>query len=198
MSAMKPSSTIRRVTVYCGAAAESAVMQEAAYGFGERLAREGLGLVFGGGGIGMMRAVADGARAHGGEVIGVIPDLFRPELAHPDITQLIETQGLPARKQRMFELGDAFVALPGGLGTIEELLEVWDWARLGLHTKPIGLLDVDGYYDKLLVFIDEMLQRGFCRETDRGMLLVSSDPAELLASMRGYEATPMERPWARF
>ncbi len=190
--------SIRRVTVYCGSSADTDSLREAARGFGGLLASEGLGVVFGGGAIGMMRAVADGALDGGGEVIGVVPDLFRRELAHRGVQQIIETDTFHARKQRMFELGDAFVALPGGLGTVEELIEVWDWARLGLHEKPVGVLDVEGYYSQLFGFFDHMLERGFCSARDREMLHVSDQGPALLDQLRAYRAPAIDRPWARY
>lgn len=196
---MSPSThPIRRVTVYGGAVAKSEAMRSTAYQFGQLLAAEGLSLVFGGGNMGLMGAVAEGAHSGGAEIISVIPKLFRSEHAFAQASEVIKTEDFGTRKQRMFELGDAFVALPGGLGTLGELIDIWDWSRLGLHQKPFGLLDVDGYYDKFLGAFDHMAETGFFEPVDRGMLQFSTDGAELLSKLRAYQPETSEPPWARF
>jgi uncharacterized protein (TIGR00730 family) len=177
-----------RICVFCGASSgASPIYAAAARGFGERLANAGIGLVTGGGRVGLMGAVAEGALAAGGEVIGVIPQgLVDRELAHPGLTRLEVVAGLHERKARMAELVDGFVALPGGLGTLEELAEVTSWAQLGLHRKPIGLLDVDGYWASLLRWLDEAVEHGFIPPAHRQLIVVAPDGEGLLAAMAAW------------
>src|SRR5690606_16556524 len=142
------------------------------------LAQQGITLVYGGGAVGLMGIVADAALAAGGEVIGVIPQsLQRSEIGHPGLTRLEVVDGMHARKARMNELADAFIALPGGLGTLEELFEVWTWGQLGYHRKPLGLLEVNGFYSKLIGFLDHLVDERFVRQSHRGMLQVREHPA---------------------
>ncbi len=156
---------------------------------GQTLARRGLGLVYGGGSVGLMGAVADAALAAGGEVIGVIPEVLQiRELAHRSLTTLHVVGSMHERKALMAELSDGFVALPGGMGTLEELSEVLTWAQLGLHARPIGLLDVAGYYQPLADFFDRAVGAGFLRPAHRALLLVGHEPGALLdrfAAWRG-------------
>lgn len=138
---------------------------------GRHLAERGLTLVYGGGAVGLMGTVADAALAAGGEVIGIIPQsLQEAEIGHKGLTRLEVVDGMHARKARMAELADAFIALPGGLGTLEELFEVWTWGQLGYHAKPLGLLEVNGFYDPLLTFLDHLVDERFVRAEHRGML----------------------------
>lgn len=147
---------------------------------GEAIAKRGFRLVYGGGGIGLMGVVADAALASGGEVIGVIPErLMRKEVAHSGVTEMRVTRDMHERKALMAELSDAFVALPGGLGTLEELFETWTWAQIGYHRKSLGLLEVDGYFDGLLSWLQRAVDEGFVRQVHRDMLRVSPD-CELL------------------
>lgn len=156
---------------------------------GETLAQRGIDIVYGGAHVGTMGALADAALAAGGSVTGVIPQsLVDWEVAHTGLTELHVVNGLHQRKALMSELSDAFVALPGGAGTLEELFEVWTWAQLGLHTKPVGLLDVDGYFAHLRRFVDHMVDEGFSRATYRDMLLVEPDLERLLAAFDEYTA----------
>jgi uncharacterized protein (TIGR00730 family) len=184
---------LKRICVFCGAnAGRDPAYREAAQALGTTLAREGLGLVYGGASIGLMGAVADAARAAGGEVIGVIPRaLMKREIAHAGLADLRVVGSMHERKALMAELADGFVALPGGVGTLEELFEVWTWVHLGLHRKPCALLDVAGFYSGLARFIDHVESEGFLREGVREMLLVERDPAALLAAMRAWRAPPM-------
>ncbi len=169
----------------------------AAVRFGEALARRGLGLVYGGGRVGLMGRIADAVLQAGGSVTGIIPRaLLARELAHPRITDLEVTDSMHARKARMAELADAFVALPGGIGTLDELFEIWTWAQLGLHAKPCAWLDVQGYFEPLASFLDRAVAQGFLRPTYRWMLLTATDPEELLDRLANYEAPVVER-WVR-
>ena len=168
---------------------------EAARAFGEMLAERGLGLVYGGGNVGLMGMVADAALAAGAEVIGVIPSaLVAREVAHQGLTELRVVGSMHERKALMSELADGFVALPGGIGTLEEWFETWTWAQLGLHTKPFGLLDVAGYYEQLLRFLDHVVAEGFVRPGHRSMVLVETDPGHLLDRMRAY-TPPVVKKW---
>lgn len=149
--------------------------------FGRALAEAGIGLVYGGASVGTMGAVADAALGAGGDVYGVIPrQLVDREIAHAGLTQLFEVSDMHQRKARMAELADGFVALPGGAGTLEELFEVWTWSQLGLHDKPVGLLDVQGYYQKLSPMLDHMVAEGFLQAAHRNALQSDADPMALL------------------
>mgnify|MGYP006273550591 FL=1 len=147
--------------------------------------------------VGIMGAVADEVLSLGGDVVGIIPEaLVRKELVHGSLTELHVTPSMHARKMRMAELSDGFVALPGGIGTMEELFEIWTWAQLGFHRKPCGLLNVDGYYDSLIKFVDHATDEQFVRPHQRRMLMVATDPDELLDQFLQYEAPPAP-PWIR-
>ena len=177
-----------RVCVYAGSSAgRDPAYAEAAAELGRTLAGRGIGVVYGGAHVGLMGIVADTALAHGGEVIGVIPgDLVRREIAHQGLTELREVGSMHERKALMAELSDAFVALPGGAGTLEELIEVYTWSQLGLHDKPMGVLNVAGYYDGLAALLDHAVQEGFLREQHRAALLVAATPEALLAAFDGW------------
>jgi len=158
------------------------------------LAQRGIAVVFGGGHVGMMGAVADAALGAGGEVIGVIPEgLMRRELAYEELTELIVTSSMHERKQRMSDLSDGFMALPGGFGTFEEFCEIVTWAQLGVHQKPCGLLNVAGYYDRLLAMFDHALSEGFLQPVHHTLVLADADPAALLAKMDNWEPPPLKR-----
>jgi len=186
---------MRAVCVYCGSGAGAdPVYLEAARGLGETLARRGLGLVYGGARIGLMGAAADAALATGGAVVGVIPESLRSrELAHDGLTELVVVDSMHERKAIMAERADAFLALPGGLGTLEELFEVLTWAQLGIHTKPCGVLDVAGYYRPLLSFLDRAVDQGFVTQLSRDLLMVGDDAGKLLDRFAGYEPAPRRR-----
>lgn len=185
----------RRVCVFCGSSTgASPVYREAATALGRLLAERGVGVVFGGGRVGLMGALADGALACGGEVVGVIPGPLRTrELAHPGVSTMHVVPTMHARKALMNELSDAFVALPGGFGTFDELFEVVTWAQLGIHEKPIGLLNVGGYFDALLALVGHAVDEGFVRQPQRGLLAVADEPAALLAALRRHRPAPMLR-----
>ncbi|NMY40779.1 TIGR00730 family Rossman fold protein [Pseudomonas sp. WS 5013] len=182
---------LKSVCVFCGASPGARpIYHEAAAQLGRHIAERGLTLVYGGGAVGLMGVVADAALAAGGEVIGIIPQsLERAEIGHKGLTRLEVVDGMHARKARMAELADAFIALPGGLGTLEELFEVWTWGQLGYHAKPLGLLEVDGFYARLTDFLDHLVAERFVREQHRAILQVSTSPAELLARMDAWQPT---------
>ncbi|MFI9811523.1 LOG family protein [Saccharothrix variisporea] len=183
-----------RVCVFCGSSSGRERHLEVARQVGARLAELGVEVVYGGGRVGTMGALADGALAAGGSVFGVIPrSLVELEVAHHGLTELHVVETMHERKARMAELADAFVTLPGGAGTLEEMFEVWTWAQLGLHAKPLGLLDVDGYYGHLLKMVDHMVEEGFLKPPYRDMLLVADDLDRLLDGFRGYQ--PPDYKW---
>ena len=160
----------------------------AASGLGRLLAERGITLVYGGGSTGLMGAVADGALKAGGKVIGVIPtDLTGIELEHKGLTKMIVTGDMHSRKAKMHRLSDAFIALPGGIGTMDELFEAMCWAQLGFHAKPCGLLNVKGYFDPLLKLVKNAVDEGFVKEADSARLLVGAQPEELLAAILAYK-----------
>ena len=168
--------------VYCGSrTGDRPEFAAAAREVGDWIARNGWRLVYGGGRAGLMGLVADAALAGGAEVIGVIPtSLMQRELGHTGVTELHVVETMHQRKQKMAELSDAFVALPGGIGTFEELFEVWTWRQLGYHDKPLGLLNVDGYYDGLLAFMQHAVQSGFVTSEQQSLVQVNGDPRSLL------------------
>jgi hypothetical protein len=184
-----------RICVYCGSRpGDDADFVAAAESFGRLLADRGYGLVYGGGDVGLMGAVADGALAGDGEVIGVIPEaLSEREVAHEGLTDLLVVESMHARKRQMADLADGFVALPGGFGTLEELIEVLTWAQLGFHADPCGLLNVAGYYDGLVSFFDTQVAAGFVEPRHRRLLVVTDDPKDLLARFEAYEPPEIER-----
>ena len=185
----------RRVAVYCGSAfGNNPAFLSEAKALGAAIAAAGLGLVYGGTNIGLMGAVADAALAGGAHAIGVLPELLAGrEIAHDGLTQLVLVPSMHERKARMADLADAFVALPGGMGTLEELAEILTWAQLGLHRKAAGVLDVRGYWRPLLAFLDHAVQERFLRPEHRALLLAREDPAELLDALAAFEPTAREK-----
>ena len=179
---------MKSVAVYCGSSAGTNPNYIArAQALGAAMVAQNLTLVYGGGRVGLMGTIADAVLAHGGKVIGVIPDfLANKELAHLGCTELHVVKTMHERKMIMAEKADAFVAMPGGYGTLEELFEVLTWGQLGLHQKPVGLLNVDGYYDHLLLALDRMRDDELLRAENRTQLLQASDPAALLAQLAAY------------
>lgn len=183
---------MKRVCVFCGSSeGRDPRYREAAALVGRALVRRGLGLVYGGGGIGLMRVVADAVLAQGGAVIGVIPHgLASREVAHPGVAEMRVVPSMHARKALMADLADVFLALPGGFGTFEELFESVTWTQLGIHRKPLGLLNVAGYFDHLVRFVDHAVAEGFVPAAGRRCLLVGEDPEALLDHLAAYEAPP--------
>jgi uncharacterized protein (TIGR00730 family) len=161
---------------------------------GRTLAQRRIGLVYGGGRVGLMGLLADAALAAGGKVIGVIPKaLMAREHGHGGLTELRVVDSMHARKALMADLSDGFVALPGGIGTLEELFEVWTWAQLGFHRKPCGLIDVGGFFAPLVGFLDHVVAEGFLNCASRSILSVANSPDELLARFSAYEATNLAK-----
>jgi uncharacterized protein (TIGR00730 family) len=181
-----------RVCVFCGSnvgASESFVTIARELGAG--LAARGLALVYGGGNVGLMGVLADAALAHGGEVTGVIPrHLVEREVAHSGLSDLRIVDSMHQRKQSMADLSDAFIVLPGGLGTLEEFFEIWTWGQLGLHRKPYGLLNVAGYFDPLLAFLDHAVEERFVSNDHRALLRVADDPETLLHALDTHVPPP--------
>lgn len=186
---------MKRICVFCGSSAgRNPVHRDAAEALGRLLAREGIGLVYGGSSIGLMTAAADAALAAGGEVIGVIPhSLVAKEIAHPGLSALHVVGSMHERKALMAELADGFVALPGGMGTFDEFFEVVTWAQLGIHAKPCGLLNVAGYYDRLTAFLDHSVAEGFVKGEHREMIVVEEKPEALLERFRAYRSPVVEK-----
>ena len=180
---------MKRIAVYCGSATPAdPVYIEAARMVGHALAKRGIGVVYGGGKLGLMGAVADSALAAGGEVIGIIPTaLVNAEVAHRGLTQLEVVDTMHERKARFVDLSDGFINLPGGTGTMDELWEALSWAQLGYHSDPIGLLNIAGYYDKLVEFWEHMGEVGFVRPQHQGLLLVDETLDGLLDKMANAE-----------
>jgi uncharacterized protein (TIGR00730 family) len=183
------------ICIFCGSnAGAQAAYLEAAEAVGRGLAQRGVRVVYGGGRVGMMGAVADAARAAGGEVVGVIPQaIFDLEIGHTGLDDLRVVGSMHERKALMAELSDAFIALPGGVGTLEELFEVYTWAQLGIHSKPLGLIDVAGYYEPLVAFLDHAVQERFLRAETRTLLAVSESLDDLLARLAASEPVTVHK-----
>lgn len=186
---------MKRICVFCGSNnGLQAVYSEAAQTMGVVLSRRGIGVVYGGGSVGLMRVVADTVIKEGCEVIGVIPEaLAIKEVAHQGLKDLRIVGSMHERKALMAELSDAFIALPGGYGTLEEFCEVLTWAQLGLHRKPCGILNVKGFYDPLLSFLDHAVSEGFVREVHRSLILVEQDPERLLDKLIDYQPPALDK-----
>jgi uncharacterized protein (TIGR00730 family) len=186
---------LHTVCVFCAAnPGEHPAYVERARAMGRYLAQSGRRVVFGGGRTGLMGALADGALAAGGEIIGIMPKhLVDREVAHTGLTQLHVVDSMQERKALLAELSDGFLAMPGGLGTMEELFEIWTWGQLGLHRKPYGLLEVNGFYAPLLTFLDHAVAAGFIRQPYRDLLVVDTEPAALIARMEAVEPPALAR-----
>lgn len=186
---------MKSVAVYCGSSAgHNELYRQQAEAMGQALAERNMTLVYGGGRVGLMGAVADSALRHGGRVIGVIPDfLAAKELAHLGLTELHVVKSMHERKLLMADLAEGFVAMPGGYGTLEELFEVLTWAQLGLHRKPVAVLNVGGYYDQLLALLDTMAGEGLLRQENRNQLVQHESPLPLLDKMLAFEPVDVEK-----
>ena len=181
---------MKRITVFCASSfGTEKIYEEQATALGKTLAEQNIELVYGGANVGLMGAVADGALSAGGKVIGVLPNFLRSkEIAHLGLTELILVESMHERKTKMNDLCDGVIALPGGFGTLEELFEMLTWAQLGLHKKPIAILNVNGFYDSLVELLRTMTEKGLLKEVNREMLLVSDNIDDLLDQMRNYVA----------
>ncbi|MES2019536.1 MAG: TIGR00730 family Rossman fold protein [Pseudomonadota bacterium] len=177
---------MKAIAVYCGANPGNApVYADAARALGRALVARGLGLVYGGGHVGLMGIIADEVLRLGGEVTGVIPQqLVDRELAHPGLTRLFVVKDMHERKAMMAQQAGGFVALPGGMGTLEELFEMLTWSQLGIHAKPVGVLNVDGFYDHLIGFMAHAMEQGFIKPQHAGLMMVDSDPEALVARLQ--------------
>lgn len=185
---------LKRVCVNCGSSAGLLPdYAAAARELGERLAAERLEVVYGGASVGLMAAVADAALAAGGHVIGVVPSAIADRVGHRRLSELRIVDTMHERKSLMFDLADAFIALPGGFGTLEEMLELLTWAQLGMHAKPCGLLNAAGYYDGLLRFLDHGVEQRFVKAEHRRMLLVGDTAQDMLRQLRVYRAPTVEK-----
>lgn len=187
---------IHRICVFCGSASGARPEYvQAAEELGRELVRQGIELVYGGGRIGLMGTIADTVLAAGGTAIGIIPEqLFAREVGHTGLTHLHIVGSMHARKALMVELSDAFIAMPGGFGTLEEFSEVLTWAQLGIHSNPCGLLDVDGYFDHLISFFDLQVTEGFLTPLNRSLVVMEREPKRLLELLEGY-SPPVVRRW---
>lgn len=186
---------MKNICVYCGSSpGRLDAYADGAHALARALVQRDLGLVYGGAGIGLMGLVADTVLQLGGCVVGVIPEaLARKEVVHKSLTDIHITQSMHERKTLMAELSDGFIAMPGGIGTFEEIFEIWTWAQLGLHTKPCGLLNVAGYYDALTAFLDHAAAEQFLKPQHRSMLIVEQEPEKLLDRFARYQRPSVQK-----
>ncbi|SUB00168.1 LOG family protein yvdD [Pannonibacter phragmitetus] len=189
---------MKSICVFCGSNfGTDPAFEQAARETGRVIAEAGKTLVYGGAAVGLMGAVADGALAAGGKVIGILPEALKAkELEHKGLSEIHIVRSMHERKAMFAELSDGFITLPGGTGTMEEIFEVWTWGQLGYHSKPFGLLNTARFYDALLTFLDEQVSKGFVRAEMRSMLLVSEDPAHLIAGFEAY-VPPVISKWIK-
>ncbi|HZU35346.1 MAG TPA: TIGR00730 family Rossman fold protein [Gemmataceae bacterium] len=188
---------MQRIAVFCGSrAGRLPIYAEQARALGTELVRRGWGMVYGGGHIGLMGVVADAVLRGGGEVIGVIPQsLVDRELAHRGLTELRVVETMHQRKELMADLADGFIALPGGYGTADETFEILTWAQLGLHHKPVGLLNTAGFFDPLLGWLEQCMSEDFLKPIHRGLLLAAAEPAELLDQLASAQPPAVSPKW---
>ncbi len=187
---------MKSIVVFCGSSSgHDPEFLVSATQLGATIAARGARLIYGGAKVGLMGCIADAVLAQGCEVIGIIPRFLSiKEVAHEGLTQLLIVENMHERKTKMFELGDAFIAMPGGFGTLEELFEVVTWAQLGLHQKPIGVLNVNGFYDPLMAQLDHMVSKGLLKQRNRDLIMIDGTVDGLLAKMEAYEPVP-EKKW---
>ncbi|MEM6764396.1 MAG: TIGR00730 family Rossman fold protein [Bacteroidota bacterium] len=181
--------------IFCGSSpGKREVYTQGAQALGAHMVEKSISMVFGGGKVGLMGIIADEILTKGGQVVGVIPDfLMKKEVGHTGIQKIHVVDTMHERKQLMSEIADGFVAMPGGFGTLDELAEILTWAQLGLHQKPIGLLNTSGYFDGLLTFMDTMVEEGYLKAENRAMVLVDNDPRKLLEKMAAYSFPEVEK-----
>lgn len=186
---------MKSICVYCGSSpGRTETYSKAARHLGRALAERGINLVYGGASVGIMGVLADAVLDHGGQAVGVIPEaLVKKEVAHHHLSELHVTGSMHERKMLMAELSEGFIALPGGIGTLEEIFEIWTWAQLGFHKKPFGMLNIDGYYDSLTTFLDHTVAEQFVKQPHRSMLMVETDPETLLDRLSCYMAPDVEK-----
>jgi uncharacterized protein (TIGR00730 family) len=186
---------MKRITVFCGSSfGTDKIYEQQAILLGKTMAAQNIDLVYGGANVGLMGAVADGVLSSGGKVFGVLPRfLQQKEIAHTNITELILVETMHERKMKMNELSDGVITLPGGFGTLEEFFEMLTWAQLGLHKKPIAILNINGFYDELISLLQTMVTKGFLKEVNQKMLLISDNIEDLLEQMKHYKAPEVSK-----
>jgi len=186
---------MKSICVYCGSSpGRTETYSKAARHLGRALAKRGIKLVYGGASVGIMGVLADAVLEYGGQAVGVIPEaLVKKEVAHHHLSELHVTGSMHERKMLMAELSDGFIALPGGIGTLEEIFEIWTWAQLGFHKKPFGMLNIDGYYDSLITFLDHTVAEQFVKQSHRSMLMFEKDSEALLDRLSCYMAPDVEK-----
>ncbi len=186
---------MKQITVFCGSNfGTDEIYEKQAFRLGEILAERKIGLVYGGANVGLMNAVADGSLSKGGKVTGVLPVFIKDKgIAHKNLTELILVNTMHERKTKMNELSEGVIALPGGFGTLEEFFETLTWGQLGLHRKPVGLLNINGFYDSLKILAQTMVEKGFLKEANRKMLLINDDIDKLIDQMENYIAPAIDK-----
>jgi uncharacterized protein (TIGR00730 family) len=185
---------MKTICVFCGSSkGNNPGYLESAQQLGQCIAGEGLSLVYGGSRVGLMAVLADTALSGGGHVTGVITEFLNEKVGHKGLTELHVVKNMHERKMKMFSLADAFIALPGGIGTFEEILEIMTWAQLGLHAKPFGLLNVLGYYRKLSDFLDYTVDEGFVKPAHRNMIIMEEDPGSLILGLKDFHPPAIEK-----
>lgn len=186
---------MNKISVFCGSSfGTDKIFEIKAKQLGEKLAEESIELIYGGANVGLMGAVADGVLSKGGKVTGVLPSFLKSkEIAHEGITELIIVNTMHERKSKMSELCDGVIALPGGFGTLEEFFEMLTWSQLGIHEKPIGILNINGFYDDLISLLNKMVEKGFLKEPNRKMILISENIDDLLKKMKNYDAPKISK-----
>ena len=184
------------IAVFCGSSSgKNHTYRKEAAAFGKYLVDQGTDLVYGGGKVGLMGILADSVIDAGGKVTGIIPRFLKTkEVAHENLTELIVVESMHQRKEMIYDLSDGFIALPGGYGTLDEYFEMLTWGQLGLHPKPVGLLNIEGYFDRILAFLDHMVREGFVHEINRSMVLMSNRKEDLFEQMLAYKA-PVVPKW---
>lgn len=187
--------TRHSVCIYCGSSpGDNPAYMDSARAMGQLIAERGYRLVYGGGHVGLMGAAADAALQAGGEVIGVIPqDILDKEVGHGGVTELITVNSMHERKMKMALLSDSFIALPGGIGTLEEIVEVFTWSQLGFHSKACGILNIEGYFDPLLTLLDHMVDSRFLRQEHRDQLLCGDSPEDILGQVTAHKAVSIDK-----
>ncbi|MGI9650861.1 TIGR00730 family Rossman fold protein [Chryseobacterium sp. RLHN22] len=186
---------MKSITIFCGSSyGTDKIFKEQAFLVGKTLAKENIQLIYGGANVGLMGEVADGAIQNGGRAIGVLPRFLQSkEIAHTSLTELILVETMHERKTKMNELSDGVIVLPGGYGTLEEFFEMITWAQLGLHKKPIALLNIGGFYNDLISLVQKMVDKGFLKAVNQEILLVSENIDDLLSKMKNYESPNVEK-----